>query len=195
MTLSPELQHVLDEINDADRRGIEIAASCTDEQFYWCPRAGQGWSIAQCLDHLGAMNDVYGNAIKSGIERARLRGSMPRRPVKPGYLGGKFVQSLEPPVKHRTRAPRQGIPAPRKERQIILDQYRGAHDLVRRLIVDAASIDASRARFRNPFIPFVRFSIATGLFVIAAHDRRHLWQAEQVRQAASFPASPPIVRG
>lgn len=194
MPLPPELQRVQDDINAADRRGIEIAASCTDEEFYWRPRAGQGWSIAQCLDHLGAMNEVYGSAIKLGIERARLRGSMPKGPVRPGYLGSKFVRSLEPPVKHRTRAPRQGIPAVRKDRQFILDHYRAAHDLVRRLIAGAASIDANRARFRNPFIPFVRFSIATGLFVIAAHDRRHLWQAEQVRQAPGFP-SPSIVRG
>jgi hypothetical protein len=35
----------------------------------------------------------------------------------------------------------------------------------------------------------VRFSIATGLFVIAAHDRRHLWQAEQVKQAPGFPSA------
>jgi len=29
----------------------------------------------------------------------------------------------------------------------------------------------------NPFIRGVRFSLATGLHVIAAHERRHLWQA------------------
>ena len=141
------------------------------------------------------MNDVYVKAIRSGLERARQRGSKPRGPVKPGYLGGKFVRSLEPPVKHRSKAPRQGIPAVKKERQIILDQYRAAHERVRELIADAAAIDANRTRFRNPFIPLIRFSIATGLFVIAAHDRRHLWQAEQVRQAPGFPGRLSAVRG
>jgi hypothetical protein len=38
------------------------------------------------------------------------------------------------------------------------------------------------ATFTNPFIKFVRVSVATGLNVIAAHDRRHLWQAEQVEK-------------
>ena len=195
MPLPPELQRLVDEIDDADRRGNQIAASCTDEQFYWCPREGQGWSVAQCLDHLGAMNDVYVKAMRSGLERARQRGSKPRGPVKPGYLGGKFVRSLEPPVKHRSKAPRQGIPAVKKERQIILDHYRAAHERVRELVADAAAIDANRTRFRNPFIPLIRFSIATGLFVIAAHDRRHLWQAEQVRQAPGFRDRLSTVRG
>jgi hypothetical protein len=187
MPLPPELQRILDDIDEADRRGVAIAASCGDEQFYWRPHDGEGWSIAQCLDHLGVMNVVYGTSIRDGIEAARRRGSTRREPARPGYLGGKFVHSMEPPVTRRLRSPRNGTPAPMKERQIILEGYRAGHDLTRQLIADAATIDANRARFKNPFLPFVRFSIATGLFVIAAHDRRHLWQAEQVTRAPGFP--------
>jgi hypothetical protein len=39
-------------------------------------------------------------------------------------------------------------------------------------------------RFPNPFVRGVRFSLATGLHVIAAHERRHLWQAWRARRAA-----------
>jgi hypothetical protein len=31
--------------------------------------------------------------------------------------------------------------------------------------------------------------VATGLRVIVAHNRRHLWQAEQVKKHPQFPAS------
>ncbi len=189
MALPPEFQRMLDDIDEADRRGAAIAASCSDEQFYWRPQNGDGWSIAQCLDHLGVMNVVYGTAIREGIEAARRRGSTRHESAKPGYLGGKFVQSMEPPVTRRLRAPRKGTPAPMKERQIILDGYRAGHDLTRQVIAEAATIDANRARFKNPFVPLIRFSIATGLFVIAAHDRRHLWQAEQVTRAPGFPGA------
>jgi DinB superfamily len=194
VVLPTELQRVLDDIDDADRRGVAIAASCSDEQFYWRPLDGEGWSIAQCLDHLGVINIVYASAIRSGIEAARRRGSRRREPAKPGYFGGKFVQSMEPPVTRRFRAPRKGKPAPMKERRLILDGYRAGHDLARQLISDAATIDANRARFKNPFLPLVRFTIATGLFVIAAHDRRHLWQAEQVTRAPGFPAPASVTR-
>jgi len=187
MALPSELQRLLDDIDEADRRGEALAASATDEQFYWQPHNGTAWSIAQCLDHLGVMNVAYGTAIRGGIDAARRRGSRRREPARPGYLGGKFVQSMEPPVKRRLRAPREGKPAPVKERQTILDGYHAGHDLARQLIADAATIDANRARFKNPFVPFIRFSIATGLFVIAAHDRRHLWQAELVTRAPGFP--------
>ena len=188
MTLPPDLQRILHDIDQADRAGVVLADSCTDEQFYWRPRSGEGWSIAQCLDHLGTMNVVYGNAIRTGIDAAKAHGSTRGGPAKPGYFGRRFVQSMEPPVKRRLRSPRQGTPTPMKERRSILDAYRAGHDLVRGLIADAAEIDINRAGFPNPFLPLVRFSIATGLLVIAAHDRRHLWQAEQVKQAPGFPA-------
>jgi hypothetical protein len=50
-------------------------------------------------------------------------------------------------------------------------------------------------RFPNPFIRGVRFSLATGLHVIAAHERRHLWQASRVRAASAATAvsAPPRV--
>jgi len=55
---------------------------------------------------------------------------------------------------------------------------------VRRFLQAYAGIDLASVRFPNPFITGVRFSLATGLHVIAAHDRRHLWQAWNVRREA-----------
>ncbi len=45
-----------------------------------------------------------------------------------------------------------------------------------------ADLDLAGIRFPNPLVRGVRFSLATGLHVIAAHERRHLWQAWKVRR-------------
>ena len=48
-----------------------------------------------------------------------------------------------------------------------------------------AGLTAERACWRlRPDSWNVAFSLATGLHAIAAHDRRHLWQAWQVRRLA-----------
>ncbi len=39
----------------------------------------------------------------------------------------------------------------------------------------------------NPFFSLIRFSVGTGFQVIAAHERRHLWQAERVLANPRFP--------
>jgi hypothetical protein len=43
--------------------------------------------------------------------------------------------------------------------------------------------DLAGVRFVNPFAPAIRFTLATGLHVLVSHDRRHLWQAWNVRRA------------
>jgi hypothetical protein len=50
---------------------------------------------------------------------------------------------------------------------------------------DTAELDLNRVRFRNPFLKGLKlFNVATGVLVIAAHERRHLLQAGKARQAA-----------
>ena len=187
MPLPPDLQRILDDINVADRAADVIAAACTDEQFHWRPRDGQGWSIGECLDHLATINVVYGNAIREGIQNARGRRWTRRGPAVPGFFGALFVKSLEPPVKRRLRAPANTRPGPSRNRDATLAAYHAAHEHIRAMVADAAEIDANRACFVNPFIRVLRVRVSTGLSVIAAHDRRHLWQAEQVRQAPGYP--------
>jgi len=45
-----------------------------------------------------------------------------------------------------------------------------------------AELDLAGVRFPNPFVRGIRFSLATGLHVIAAHERRHTWQDWRVRR-------------
>jgi hypothetical protein len=58
-----------------------------------------------------------------------------------------------------------------------------AHDEVRSLIQEARDMDLNHVRYTNPFIRLFHFTVGTGLLIIAAHDRRHLWQARQVCKA------------
>ena len=79
----------------------------------------------------------------------------------------------------RTIQPRQSPPL-----QDALRAFLASQDEVFAFLRTFADIDLAGVRFANPFIRGVRFSLATGLHVIAAHERRHLWQAWRVRQAA-----------
>jgi hypothetical protein len=185
--LPADIQQVLDEIDDSDRAADALVATLSDAQFHWQPDGGRSWSIAQCLEHLATINVVYGGAVREGIELARQQGWARSGELKPGFFGQKFIESQEPPVKRRVRAPGTVRPGSQLTRDEILRRYHAAHEDVKRLIRNAATIDANRATFPNPFLKIVRVKVATGLRVIAAHDRRHLWQAEQVLKRPDFP--------
>jgi len=167
----------------ADQAAAAIGSRVSDDEFFWQPDGGRRWSIALCFEHLAVANRLYGDAMRVAVDRARAAGSVRRGPAVPGFFGRKFAESLEPPVIRRTRAPGKIKPKPVSSRGDVMRRYHEAHDDIRRLIADAASIDVNRAIFQNPFIGLVRMKVSSGLHVIAAHDRRHLWQAEQVEKA------------
>ena len=63
-------------------------------------------------------------------------------------------------------------------------KYLATHDDVRAFMREFEHIDLAGTRFPNPFIRGLRWSLATGLHVLPAHERRQLWQAWNVRRAA-----------
>ena len=175
------LERALDVI-DQDARGV--TAGLTAEQGVWRPEPAS-WSVAHCLDHLATANRVYLRAMEPKADQALQRGSRRRRSALPGLIGGWFVRTLEPPVKPRftMTAPKKIVPRESPTLDDAFSRFLASQDDVRSFLKKYADIDLAGVHFPNPFIRGVLFSLATGLHVIAAHDRRHLWQAWNVRKA------------
>jgi hypothetical protein len=185
--LPEDVQRVIDQLGEADRQADAMTANLSDAQFHWQPDGGRRWSVAQCLEHLAIGAEVYATPMRGAIERARQERSVRRGPFAPGFFGRRFVNSLEPPVRFRGRAPKAIIPGSSLSRVEILSRFHGSHADLEALARDAAAIDANRATFQNPFLKMVQMKVSTAFQVINAHDRRHLWQAEQVIARADFP--------
>ena len=180
--VSGDIDALEEQLIAAERDAHSVAAGLTVTQGAWRSHAGS-WSIAECLDHLAVGNRIYVPAMEESAVRARAEGRMRRRPATPGLLGGWFVRTLEPPVKARMKAPRLILPRKDLSFPEVLADFVASQEQVRAFLRSYADIDLAGVRFRNPFVPGLRFSLATGLHVIAAHERRHLWQAWRVRGA------------
>jgi hypothetical protein len=185
----PEIAALGAAFDAIERDARAVAAGLGDAQGTW-RAAPTSWSVAECLDHLATANRVYLAAMEGAAAAARASGRLRRRPARPGLVGGWFVKSLEPPARPglKLRAPRKIRPRPSPPLQDALAQFLASHEDVRRFLRAYADIDLAGVGFANPFIRGVRFSLATGLHVIEAHERRHLWQAWRVRRAAEAAA-------
>lgn len=189
MSVAADITDLQEQLDAAERDARALSADLTEEQGTWA--VAGSWSIAQCLDHLATTNRVYLGAMNQPAMRARAQGIARRSPAKPGFLGRWFVGTLEPPVKaaFRVKAPRTVQP---RVSLSFADSFAGflkTQDEVRQFLLTYADLDLGRIPFPNPFIRGIRFSLATGLHVIAAHERRHLWQAWRVRRAAESAAT------
>jgi DinB superfamily len=172
-------------LDAVERDARALVSGLTELSGAWRPDA-KSWSVAECLDHLAIANREYLRAMQPAAERTLMQGRRRRGPARPGVIGRWFVRTLEPPVTSRFKRAAPERIRPRRAPSLgdSLGQFRASHDEVRAFLRRYADIDLAGARFPNPFVRGVRFSLATGLHVIAAHERRHLWQARRVRQAA-----------
>ena len=180
----PDIQALEEAFDAVDRDAQALLEGLTEAQGVWRPQP-TSWSIAHCFDHLATANRVYRHAMEPPAERALQQGRRRRGPAVPGLIGGWFVRSLEPPVKpwFKMKAPKKIVPRPSPPTYDAVAQFFASQQEVRAFLRKYAEIDLAGVLFPNPFIRGVRFSLATGLHVIAAHDRRHLWQAWNVRKA------------
>jgi len=184
VVLTADLQ-ALDEAYEANGRDARaLVDGLSEAQGTW-QRAPGTWSVAECLDHLAVGNRVYVPAMEAAARRARDMGRVRIREARPGVIGGWFAWSLEPPVhpRFKMRAPRTILPRVSPPLADATHAFFESHERVRAFLREYAAIDLAGVRFPNPFIRGVRFSLASGLHVLAAHERRHLWQAWSVRRA------------
>jgi DinB superfamily len=175
----PELQRLEEEYSAVEADARSLLEGLTDERGAWRPADGV-WSVAECFDHLAITNQVYVRAMRPVAEEARRKAKLRRGPAKPGFFGGIFVRALEPPAKMKGKAP--AVIRPRAEVKLgdAAADFFAAHAEAKKFLEDNADLDLAAIRFINPFIKGLRFSLATGLHAIPAHERRHLYQARHI---------------
>ena len=175
------------ELDSADARAISLARGLSVAQLNWRPRPDV-WSVGQCLEHLCMSNEVY---IAPMLEALGTRPAGAVNEITPGWFGRWFIRKFIEPTTQttRARAPRKIAPVAKAIDASILDRFIASNAGVRDVIARAEGHDVNRVRFKNPFAPVIRFTVGTGLQIIARHNHRHLLQAERVTQLAEFPRS------
>ena len=183
--LPPDLQNLLSQLDNAERDAHSLVEGVGEKQGSW-QKDADSWSMAQCLEHLGITNEVYLGAMKAPAIRARSEGRLRRGPATPGFVGRWFAAKMEPPVKpiSRMKTMRNIQPSPSPMLADAFARFFASQGEIRAYLHANADLDLAGIRFPNPLVRGIRFSLATGLHVITAHERRHLWQAWQVRRAA-----------
>jgi hypothetical protein len=179
----------LDSIRQLSAVADDLVSRFDMNQLTWQPAAGERWSILECLDHLAISTGIYLDAMGLVIGDARTGGAETGVFHDAGYPSSRFIHAMEPPPRTRFRAPGKIRPRPTLSPEGIPPQFRKTMDRVAAMVASSSGRDLNSVRFRNPFVPLVRFTVAAGFLIVAAHGRRHLWQAEQVSKESDFPAA------
>jgi len=170
-------QRLISELARADRRAEHAVKGLNPEQLNWRPRP-DAWSAGQCLEHLQITNEVYLPAISIALE-GQDRSPVPE--IALSRFSRWFIRNyIAPnPGGARAQAPKKIQPAKQVD-PAILDAFLRSNQTVRDMVARASAYNVNTIRFKNPFIPLLRFTVGTGLEIVTQHQSRHLLQAEGV---------------
>ncbi|HVF87011.1 MAG TPA: DinB family protein [Pyrinomonadaceae bacterium] len=184
--LVAELQSYKEQFEANSRDAQDLVAGLDDTQFNWRPAAGR-WSIAECLAHINIAGQMYLTVFDRSIKRARAA-NLPFEagPFRHGVFGKLFLRATEPPAKIKVKAPKLIAPLPEHLLAVVIPAYVSLHDQLIRRLSDANGLNLVRVKVVSPFSRLFRFSLGHAFAITAAHERRHLWQARQVKNDPGF---------
>ncbi|MEO8130598.1 MAG: DinB family protein [Bryobacteraceae bacterium] len=160
-----------------------LAGSCEEAGWSWKPAPGV-WSAAACLAHLNQTNREY----VASIRRIVIGGSpmLSDAPLfRYGLLERWFVKSMGPPVKVRLKAPKVFAPQSENSRDETMAEWRRIHLELMSLIEESARLDLRKNRVISPVSRHFQISLGMVFPLIAAHNRRHLFQARRTLEYAA----------
>ena len=187
--LHAELSEYRRQLRDARADAEKLVEGLSDEQFNWRPEPDR-WSIAECLDHLNNGWRVL-EKLDHKIAKASEQGVRGEGPYRHPLLGRLYVRLMEPPPKIRVRAPKAFVPKPDQPLAEVAPRFLELQDEIIRRVIAADGLDLGGVRMSSPITRRFKMSLGQWFAFLAAHERRHLWQAWQVRKHPDFPGGPP----
>ena len=187
-SLAPELAELDLQFAALKLDASELVKGLKGPQFNWRP-GPRSWSIAECLLHLNIAGDRYVHVLEKTLEEARTRGLAGQGPFGYGWLGKWILANTEPPPKRKFKAPRSFMPTEDQPVTAVLPTFMHLQEQLALRLEQANGLDL--ARVKVPVVGYepVKLNLHATFAWIAAHERRHLWQARQARNHADFPVA------
>jgi len=134
-SLPSELRDVHEQIEDVRGQLQQLMFGVNEAAFLWRPEPNH-WSISECLMHLNTTAALYISAIDRAIgagQPASGGEELPRR----GFLGRWMLNTLEPPVTRRFKAPGAFAPnEPKPLDQVVPEFIRYQDEVQQRLAAE-----------------------------------------------------------
>ena len=180
--LPAQLAAVSQELVEARER---LAALCrTLDERGWLRRpASGGWSVGQIVTHINTTSEHYIPLIDDAIRKGRALGLRARAGrFRRGLVGWALLRMLEPPYRIKTSTSPSFEPAAGAAMADTLEQFDYLQQELLARVDMAAGLDLEKLAVTSPFSTRISYNLYVAFAVLAAHQRRHLWQAERTRQ-------------
>jgi len=173
-----QIDALIGELRETSRRADVLATGHAGSQLLRRPGEGR-WSAAECIAHLNLSNRSYLPRLAEALRILRekkLTASGPFRLDWNARLLKYWV--VEPPSRLRLPTSEPFKPMNVSDATAACGEFESLNQQLEEQLASARGLDLGGAKIVSPFAQNVKYSVYSAFVLIAAHNRRHLWQAE-----------------
>jgi len=165
------------QFTDICARFQDLVASAGEEM---CAKPAPGsWSAAECIQHLSLSADAYFPVWQQVIAAAGPRKKEVNAPYSVDFWGRFLCWILEPPARIRSKTPAPYQPIECGKIDEVLNRFLERQERIVAALRRCRERAIDEVKMASPIDSRIRYSIWSSFVVTAAHERRHLWQAER----------------
>ncbi len=175
--MKAETTRLRSEFEDVVERANALAARLDDVVLMRRP-APASWSVAENLEHLSATAATFARRIRRRLDASTVSDRVSRE--RTSIIGRVWLTLVEPPARVRLKVPAAALqPGEIESRDTLLARFAETHGTLIALLDESDAYDRMRLRIPSAFAKRITVTLYDGFVVLAAHGRRHVWQAER----------------
>jgi DinB superfamily len=159
----------------------QLASALTEAQFHAPPRTG-GWSVGYCLEHLVLTGQAFFPKWDTALKEAAAKRSYSDEAFPYAWWHRRILRLAEPPYKLKTKTTQSFLPCSRRPMEETVHRFLSMHREFASRVAGSSGLDVKRTKVQSPFVSWMWYPLGFSFDLALAHERRHLWQAWQVRQ-------------
>lgn len=138
-----------------------------------------GWSPVECIEHL----NITARQFQPLLENARRAVAALPKATAPYRMAMKeraLKWFLEPPYRMSVKTIAAFNPLDGKTGAEVFKEFTDWQSKLKTFVESCEGMAVDRVQIVSPFDARMKYSLWAALNILAAHQRRHLWQAEQI---------------
>lgn len=180
-----DLPAVINAANNVASNTRSTFGHLTPSQLNWKP-SPERWSIAQCFDHLIAVNKAYFPVIDN-VLAGKKRTLWESMPVLPGLMGKMVIKAVEPTSTRKFKARKNFEAAQSNISGSIINDFVDHQAEVVDKMKATQHLDLEKIIITSPVAALMTYSLIDAYRIIVVHEERHFQQAKRVTEETGFP--------
>jgi hypothetical protein len=177
-----ELSAIEQEFGSALVRLHELRARVPPEIWRRRPEP-ERWSPGECVAHLNLSSASMVPLVRAGIDQARRSGRSAPARYRRDFVGWLLWKGLGPGKGFKTKTIPAWVPSGDHHPDELVAEFERWQAEQIALVRQADGLPIHAVKITSPVDARARYNVFAALSILARHQHRHLWQAEQAARA------------